>query len=165
VTRDPRTPSTGWEWLRPGQATGRIFGGCLPSTLQLAGTKYFPSYHGRILILENPEGEVFNGPLPYEQTRSLMADFVNLGVFEVISGLVVGRPYKYDDQQKKEFKQMILDQCHGTDFPILFNVDIGHTDPILTIPLNAMASLDSARDLFAILEAAVTKSVSQADNV
>lgn len=130
-------------------------GGCLPSILQLAGTKYFPSYQGRILILENPEGEAPNGPLPYEQTRSLMADLVNLGIFEQISGLVVGRPFKYDEEQKKEFKQMILDQCHGTDFPILFNVDIGHTDPILTIPLNALASLDSARDEFAILEAAV----------
>jgi muramoyltetrapeptide carboxypeptidase LdcA involved in peptidoglycan recycling len=94
-----------------------------------------------------------------------MADFVNLGVFEVISGLVVGRPFKYDEQQKKEFNQMILDQCRGTDFPILCNVDIGHTDPMLTIPLNAMASLDSAKDMFAILEAAVVESVSQANNV
>ncbi|OBT95290.1 hypothetical protein VE01_06597 [Pseudogymnoascus verrucosus] len=152
------TPSTGWEWLRPGQATGRLFGGCLPSILQLAGTKYFPSYQGRILILENPEGETPNGPLPYEQTRSLMADLVNLGIFKQISGLVVGRPFKYDEEQKKGFKQMILDQCHGTDFPILFNVDIGHTDPILTIPLNALASLDSTRNKFAVLEAAVVES-------
>lgn len=84
-----------------------------------------------------------------------MADLVNLEVFAVISGLVVGRPYKYDEQLEKQFKQMILDQCHGTSFPILYNVDIGHTDPMLTIPLNAMASLDSEKDEFAILEAAV----------
>jgi muramoyltetrapeptide carboxypeptidase len=128
--------------------------------LQLAGTKYFPSYDGRILILETPEGESPSGPLPYEQTRSLVADLVNLGVFNVISGLVIGRPYKYNEQQEKEFKQMILDQCHGTNFPILYNVDLGHTDPILTIPLNAMASLDSEKDEFAILEAAVVKRVS-----
>ena len=36
---------------------------------------------------------------------------------------------KYSDEQKKDYAQMVLDQCHGTDFPILFNVDIGHTDP------------------------------------
>ena len=137
--------------------------------LQLAGTKYFPSYRGCILILENPEGEVFNGPLPFEQTRSLMADLVNLGIFEEITGLVVGRPYKYPDEQSEEqkkngeqsekdkFKQMVLDQCYGTDFPILYNVDIGHTDPILTIPLNALACLDSKRDEFAVLEAGVAE--------
>lgn len=132
-------------------------GGCLPSMLQLAGTKYFPSYSGCILFLENPEGEVFNGPLPYEQTRSLMADLVNLGIFEEIAGLVIGRPYKYDEKQMEEFKQMVLDQCYGTDFPILFNVDIGHTDPMLTIPLNALASLDSERDEFAVLESGVAE--------
>jgi muramoyltetrapeptide carboxypeptidase LdcA involved in peptidoglycan recycling len=132
-------------------------GGCLHSMLQLAGSKYFPSYKGRILILENPEGEVFNGPLPYQQTRSLTADLVNLGIFEEIAGLIVGRPYKYNDEDKKQYAQMILDQCHGTDFPILFNVDIGHTDPILTIPLNALATLDSEKDEFAILEAGVAE--------
>jgi muramoyltetrapeptide carboxypeptidase LdcA involved in peptidoglycan recycling len=36
---------------------------------------------------------------------------------------------KYSEEEKKEYAQMVLDQCHGTDFPILFNVDIGHTDP------------------------------------
>ena len=88
-----------------------------------------------------------------------MADLVNLGIFEQITGLVVGRPYKYTDEQKEEFKQMVLDQCYGTDFPILYNVDIGHTDPLLTIPLNALASLDSERDEFAILEAGVAGKV------
>jgi muramoyltetrapeptide carboxypeptidase LdcA involved in peptidoglycan recycling len=121
------------------------------------GTKYFPIYRGCILILENPEGELDNGSLPFAQTRSLMADLVNLGIFDGITGLVVGRPYKYDDEGKEEFKQMVLDQCYGTDFPILFNVDIGHTDPMLTIPLNALASLDSDRDEFAILEAGVVE--------
>jgi muramoyltetrapeptide carboxypeptidase LdcA involved in peptidoglycan recycling len=74
-----------------------------------------------------------------------------------ISGLVVGRPYKYSEEEKKEYKQMVLDMCRGTDFPILFNVDIGHTDPMLTIPMNAMASLDSEKDEFEVLEAGVVK--------
>lgn len=125
--------------------------------MQLAGTKYFPSYHDRILILETPEGDSVNSTLPYEQARSLIADFVNLRVFEVIAGLVIGRPFKYDERQKKASMQMVLDRCYGTNFPILFSVDIGHTDPILTIPLNAMASLDSAKDEFAILDAAVVE--------
>ena len=125
--------------------------------LQLAGSKYFPSYQGCILLLENPEGEVFNGPLPYEQTRSLMADLVNLEIFDQITGLVIGRPYRYDEREKEEFKQMVLDQCRQFQFPILFNVDIGHTDPLLTIPLNALASLNSERNEFAIVEPGVAE--------
>lgn len=75
----------------------------------------------------------------------------------MISGLVIGRPYGHSGENKEEFKQMILDQCHGTDFPILFNVDIGHTDPMLTIPMNALASLHSGKDEFVVLEAGVAK--------
>ena len=70
---------------------------------------------------------------------------------------MIGRPYKYDEAQMEELKQMILGQCHGTEFPILFGVDIGHTDPMLTIPLNAQASLDSEADEFVILEPGVAK--------
>lgn len=76
-------PTTGWEWLRPGKATGRISGGCLPSLCQTLGSKFRPGYHGRILFLENPEGEVFHKPLPLEHTTSLMGDLANAGVFDV----------------------------------------------------------------------------------
>jgi len=48
-----------------------------------------------------------------------------------------------------------MDECYGTDFPILIGVDVGHSDPILTIPLNAMVSLSSEKDEFAIVEPAV----------
>ncbi len=156
-SRRPRelAPSPGWTWLRPGKATGRIFGGNLPSVLQLAGTKYWPDHRGRILLLENPMAEKLEDPLSLMATRMKMADLVNLGVFEQISGIVMGRPYAYDQDMRVQFAQMVKDQCYGTDFPILMDVDVGHTDPVLTIPLNALVSLDSEKDEFSILEAGV----------
>lgn len=39
--------------------------------------------------------------------------------------------------------------------PVLVDVDFGHTDPRLTLPIGAQASLDSAEDLFSLDEAAV----------
>lgn len=138
-------PSPGWTWLRPGNAQGRIYGGCLPTILRLAGTKFWPDYQGRILLLENPMGEKMTDPLPLDVTRADMADLVNLGVFEKICGLVIGRPFGYDEEKKK-FKKMMLDQCYGTDFPILMDVDVGHTNPMVTVPLDAMVGLDLERD-------------------
>ncbi len=101
-------------------------------------------------------GEKMEDPLPLVVARSRMADLANLGVFKVISGLVFGRPYGFDEKGREEFAQMVADQCYGTDFPILFNVDVGHSDPILTVPLDALCSLDSENDEFSILEAGVT---------
>jgi muramoyltetrapeptide carboxypeptidase LdcA involved in peptidoglycan recycling len=107
------------------------------------------------LLLETPMGEKIEDSLPLGVARSQMADLVNLGVFEVISGLVVGRPYGFDEKERGEFAQMVADQCYETGFPILLNVDVGHSDPILTIPLDALCSLDSEKDEFSILEAGV----------
>jgi len=84
-----------------------------------------------------------------------MADLANMDLFDQIAGLVIGRPFAYDEKMRKEFEKMILGQCYGTNFPILMNVDVGHTHPILTIPLNAMCSLDSEYDSWEILEPGV----------
>lgn len=148
----------GWKWLRNGKCKGRLTGGCLPSLLQLAGTKYWPYFQDKILLLENPEGERPDGPLPLDQTRSLMAHLVNLGVMDDISGLVVGRPTGYMGKELEEYEEMVLGVCGGVwRFPILAGVNVGHTDPMLTIPLNAMMILDSKGDVWEVMEAGIKK--------
>lgn len=149
------SPSPPWKWLREGKATGRIIGGCIASVPHLAGTKFWADTRGKILLLETAMGASLEDPYPLSEVRQRMANLVNMGVFEEISGLVIGRSYKYDEKMTEEFGKIVLDQCYGTSFPILANVDVGHTDPILTIPINALASLDSGNDEFSILEAAV----------
>lgn len=69
--------------------------------------------------------------------------------------MVIGRPYGYDEGMREEFAKVIGEQCFGTQFPILLYVDVGHTDPILTVPLDAMVRLDSGNDEVFILEAGV----------
>jgi len=145
----------GWKWLRSGKAEGRIFGGCLPSILQLAGTKFWPSYDGKILFIEMPDWVAPDEGMPLEQARSLVADLVNVGVMGMIKGLVVGRPFHYDEKIWLRWEEMIVEQCSGTDFPILAGVDVGHTDPILTIPMDAMVRLDGESSEFIVLEEAV----------
>jgi muramoyltetrapeptide carboxypeptidase len=153
----PRTmqPNPGWKWLRTGAATGRLIGGCLPSILQLRGTIYEPEYTGCILILETPEFDKPNTATPVEFVRSNLADLANAGIFEKIVGLVLGRPYAYDEDMVREFEEVVLQQCHGTGFPILAGVDFGHTDPMLTLPLGALVRLDAGGDNFEVLEPVV----------
>ena len=69
--------------------------------------------------------------------------------------VILNESKPYDQNMRVQFAQMVKDQCYGTDFPILMDVDVGHTDPILTIPLNALVSFDSAKDEFSILDAGV----------
>ncbi|KAK4696892.1 muramoyltetrapeptide carboxypeptidase, partial [Lecanoromycetidae sp. Uapishka_2] len=150
-----RSPSPSWRWLRNGHATGRWLGGCLPSLLRLTGTRFWPAHRGCILFLETPTGPDMKDPFSLGSARACMADLVNVGVFEEIGGLVIGRPYGYDEEMREEFAQLVADQCYGTTFPILLNFDIGHTAPILTLPMNAMVSMDSGKDEVRILEPGV----------
>lgn len=70
-----------------------------------------------------------------------------------MSGLVIGRKYGCDEGMREEFVQVVGEQCFGTRFPILMNIAVGNTDPILTVPLDAMMRLDSGNDALSILEA------------
>lgn len=133
-------------------------GGCLPSVVQLCGTKYLPDYSGRVLLLELPEGENRGLPFSLDAARSAMADLRNAGVLEVVAGIVVGRPYMYDEEMRERFEKMVVDQCYGLEVPILANVDTGHADPMLTLPLDVMVRLDSGgkeEEQFMILEEVV----------
>jgi len=160
VEARPTRPNAGWKWLRGGKGEGRLFGGCLPSVCQMTGTPYLPPgmYDGRVLLLELPEGDSGDGK-PFEAAiaRLNVADLRNCGVLtSKLQGLVLGRPYLYDEKATvHEWEEMVLELCYETDFPILAGVDVGHTDPIVTLPLDAMVRLDAEKDLFEILEAGV----------
>jgi muramoyltetrapeptide carboxypeptidase LdcA involved in peptidoglycan recycling len=153
-------PTPKWQWLRGGKAKGRLFGGCLTVVVRLNGIPAIrPDWRGRIVFLETSAGE--SRDLDLVQTG--VADLIAQGVFEGAAGLVIGRPYGYDTDQKREDYQRVFREllCEGDlgqggkQFPILYGVDIGHTTPMVTLPYDVLASLDSDNDQFAILEAAV----------
>jgi len=155
----PRTllpNSDGHLWLRPGRAQGEIIGGCLYTIHQLRGTGYLPGFQGKILFFETPEGEApFKGQ-PLSFVKSQLMDLQLSGVFEGIKGLVVGRPYGYSQDERAFFNEMVSGLVADSSYPVLLNVNIGHTDPMVTVPLGVRASMDSSCNLFSIDESGVT---------
>ncbi|KAF9870016.1 LD-carboxypeptidase [Colletotrichum karsti] len=156
-------PTPPWIWLRPGRAEGRLFGGCLTVVSRIQGIpRITPDWRGKVLFLESAmaEGDLTKGN-PLERVTQAVADLAARGVFDEISGLVIGRPHGYDSERARaeyaaSFTGLL---CHGRfakrPFPILMNVDTGHTSPLVTLPMDAMAVLDSERDEFAIAETVV----------
>jgi len=142
----------GFEWLRKGKAEGKIIGGCLTSIVHLPGTKYWPDYKDKILFLEIPEGQKFDQgePLPYVDWY--MEQLNILEVFNQIKGLIFGRPFKYNEDEAEMLKKKILERTKDYDFPILLGADIGHTDPMITIPIGTNVMIDSETNTFEFLE-------------
>ncbi|KAI8589808.1 peptidase family S66 [Geranomyces variabilis] len=163
TSAEPRTLQPNrrsWTWLRKGQAQGRLLGGCLPSLVQLTGTPFtFPAaeWKGRILLLELPEGgDAPATPHPLAYARSNLIDLANAGILAAIAGVVVGRPYSYTKEMWDAWEDTLMEVFEVYGMPVLANVDFGHTDPILTLPLDAMVRLDSAVDVFEVLEPTVS---------
>jgi muramoyltetrapeptide carboxypeptidase len=142
-------------WIRAGIANAPIVGGCLYSLLQLKGTVFDIDYKGKILFIETPEGQdVKKGePLPFVDSQII--DLKNAGVFDKINGLIVGKGYGYSEQEREYFKQIIVNHTRDYDFPVLFNVNIGHADPIITLPLNVKVTLNAENNVFSIDESGV----------
>lgn len=144
------TDSTGWNWLRPGFGEGPLIGGCLESLQHLRGTPYWPDWEGAILFIETSEEK----PSP-ETVDGILMDYENMGVLGRLSGMLVGRPILYSEQEKQQLREIILARTEKYYFPIISDMDFGHTAPQFTLPLGCRARIDTRQALFEIDEAAV----------
>ena len=149
----PRATQTnpGWHWLRDGKASGSLIGGNLSVMSTLVGTPYLAPLRGAILCFE--EVNFGNGLL--RQVDESLAQCQQMGLFDQIAGLVIGKVNELSEAEEKLFESLILEYTAGYQFPILMGVDFGHTAPQLTLPIGIQASLDSQQDRFSIDEAAV----------
>ena len=68
---------------------------------------------------------------------------------------MIGRPYGYGPKEDKILKDMIMYYTKGYEYPVIYNVNIGHVAPIITLPLGATVHLDSTQGKFEILDSGV----------
>ena len=142
--------SGGWTWLKEGKAEGRLIGGCIESLQHLRGTEFWPDWNNAVLFFETSEEK----PSPITIDGILM-DYQNMGVFEKIRGLLVGRSMSYSNEEKQLLRDVILERTKEFLFPIITDMDFGHTVPQITIPLGAMVQIDSTKKRLEIVERAV----------
>ena len=152
-TTMPTHPNPGFDHLQgPTQFSGEILGGCLeslycllqpyryPDSAALAEHyQLFPSledWHGKILLLETSEDRT--APQTF---RQMVQALKGRGIFDVISGLLVGKPQ--DNAYYDEYKQILLDVIGRPDLPVVANLNIGHCTPRCIIPFGIPATVDT----------------------
>jgi muramoyltetrapeptide carboxypeptidase len=140
----------GWTIVKDGIAKGRLIGGHLGTLLCLAGTKYWPDLKEHILFLEADEEDV--GPANVvRQLRHLH----QLGVFDDISGLLVGRIPSMLGLKDEMSIESLLEDVVDRDIPVVTQMDIGHTNPIATVPVGINAEISTKKHTLTLLEAVV----------
>lgn len=142
----------GWDVHKLGVAEGRLIGGHLGTLLLLAGTPYWPDVEGKMLFVEVDEGEGPTGNVArkFRQLRQM-------GVFDKVSALMVGRVPGVVGFKEGDSLGMVLDEClEGYDFPAVSGIDFGHTNPIMTIPVGVRARLEAGNNVLTFLESGVS---------
>lgn len=140
-----RIPSNGLRCIRgSGTATGRLIGGCAEVLEMLKGTPWWPPldyWDGAILFYETSEEAPPDGLV-----LRWMRNFAAQGILARISGMILGRPGgSMSDEQRLAQERAILralDEQGLHDLPVIADLDIGHTDPILTLPYGATARIE-----------------------
>lgn len=152
----------GFELLR-GNAKfeGQILGGCLETIFDIFDNsryedtvylcqKYnlFPSlneWKNKILLLETSEER----PKP-ELFRKMILKLQEYGIFDVISGLIIGKPQ--NEEYYNEYKQIILDEIRNKNLSIVYNINIGHSTPRCIIPFGVDAKVDVEKQIIEFKE-------------
>jgi muramoyltetrapeptide carboxypeptidase LdcA involved in peptidoglycan recycling len=151
----PVEPNEGWYWDGEKQASGILWGGCLESIqYQLLLGRYFPEkdrLKNVVLCLETSE----EMPSPETISRFLIA-LGERGILANCAGLFVGRPKTQfrpphpspQDRQLTRRMQREIILSTFRDFnakaPLVMNMDFGHTEPQLILPLGKMVHIDPA---------------------
>ncbi|WP_330289382.1 S66 peptidase family protein [Streptomyces sp. NBC_00576] len=132
------SPASPWRVIQHGHARGRLLAGCLPAVTSLFGTPHMPPTDGKVLFLED------FGMAP-DRFLSLLAQWHNSGRLQRLAGLVLGRrgrasaaPGGYAD-----FDDALLHLLDGTSMPVVADVDFGHTEPRLSLPLGAEVDVNT----------------------
>ncbi|WP_144512195.1 S66 peptidase family protein [Bacillus sp. FJAT-22090] len=136
-----------WICINEGTAEGRLIGGNLNAMYGIWGSPYMPVIQeGDILLIEDTM-----------KTASVVEKNFNLlklnGVFERVSGIILGKHELFDDQGTGRNPYDILVETIGkTTIPILAEFDCCHTHPMLTMPLGRKVRLDATNKDVTIME-------------
>lgn len=145
----------GYELLQgKGVAKGRLIGGCVEVFDMLRGTELFPEpeeFEDTILFLETSEEK----PPVWFLECALRIYGIN-GILDRINGMLFGKPQ--DEVFYEEYKEIIkkvMKEFGREDLPILYNMDFGHTEPKVCLPIGTMAQIDCDNIAFELIEPAV----------
>ncbi len=138
--------------VRPGEAAGRLLGGCLSLFVCTIGTAFEPETRDTILFLED-RGERY-----YAIDR--MLTYLKLcGAFEGVRGVVFGEiePVAADRDRPYGVVEVIADVLGDLEVPVLYGLQAGHCAQSLTLPFGTQAAIRNHQ--LVLCEAPVTPSI------
>lgn len=109
-----------WHFLQGKSIEGIVVGGNIRCFLKLAGTEYFPNLDNKVLFLEGMSTTI-------EGLITLLTQLKQIGVFNKISGLLLGTFTKIEQNFHSEDIYEILKDFVPENIPIAKTTEVGHS--------------------------------------
>ena len=130
--RDIRHNDGYWIMARGDAGTdvgGTLLGGNLCTLNLLQGTQYMPLLDGSILFVED---DFESHPSTFDRD---LTSLIQQPGFDGVRGLLIGRFQTETGMDRSTLQAILASKRELDGLPIVANVDFGHTDPVLTIPV------------------------------
>lgn len=124
-----------WQTYAKGHVTGELVGGNLNTLYTLQGTSYQPNYDRKILLIECSDDSD-----RYDFSRNLAALLQSI---RQPQALIIGRIPTDVDLDEEMLLYILAKFPILKTIPVLYNVNVGHTQPILTLPIGQTITVDA----------------------
>jgi muramoyltetrapeptide carboxypeptidase len=138
-----------WEFINPkgfeigvmkeGKGTGRLTGGNISLLSASIGTPYELDTKDKILFIE----EVCESITKVEKW---MYHLRNAGKLRECKGIILGQFTDIVNEKDQAYDELccLREIFEGLDIPVVYNVQSGHSKPMMTLPMGAMCSIDTS---------------------
>ncbi|MCI8608850.1 MAG: LD-carboxypeptidase [Firmicutes bacterium] len=128
------------EVLKEGKATGQVVGGNLSLLSAAMGTPYEMDAKGKIIFMEEVDE-------PVTKIEKWAYQLRNAGKFHECAGILLGQFTDITNKNMPEYReiQCFRDILDGIDVPVMYHVESGHGDKIITLPFGANCTMDTEK--------------------
>lgn len=168
--RISHTETKGYEIVcGSGKAKGELFGGCIEIISRLTGYKNLSDEEHENLkqILKDypimPEPKWFKNKILFletsnekpspEEFKAMLLSLKTYGIFDKISGLLFGKPM--DETYYAEYKTILSEVLECYNFPVMCNLNFGHSFPRMVLPYGAEIELDTKNKTLTLLNSSI----------
>ena len=110
-----------WKFLQGSRIEGEVIGGNIRCFLKLAGTRYFPEVDNKVLFIEGLGTSI-------EGLATHLAQLKQIGVFDKISGLLIGTFTKIEKEFSVEKLFELIRDYIPSSLPVVKTQEVGHAN-------------------------------------
>ena len=123
-----------WKFFQGNSIEGRVVGGNIRCFLKLAGTKYFPEVENKVLFIEGL-GTSIEGLVTH------LAQLKQIGVFDKISGLLIGTFTKIEKEISEEELFELVKDFIPEHLPVVKTSEVGHAKDSKVLKIGEMMNI------------------------